>query len=149
MSRKHLETSNGNDQLHPFLKGWRSQLRLHMGSQTWSSFGFWSVKWFDVQPERQKGSTCCESSTIWNVQAVLWTRVYCQELNGVYVSWQACWGWCDFLGPSCHNTPHLVISCSAYGKVVHLPQLPTLSTLALMHSHATKVHVGGLCQSER
>ena len=38
MSRKHLETLNGNDQVHPFLKGWRSQLRLHMGSQTWSSF---------------------------------------------------------------------------------------------------------------
>ena len=263
-----------------------------MGSQTWSSFGFWSVKWFDVQPERQKvfnlqwefNNLECSSSVVdpcllsraqrsisqlttllelvwvpwpilpqhssfrhlilyfwqggasptptktlkavvvasawiypsrscsqvelpqcgcsrklvwypevWSVSVIrcptwklipesdtsgckcpriksiqasatehncfslLWTLVCCQEFNSTDKSADKFAGvGVSFFGPSCYNTswdpyPHnnLVISCLIYGAVVDVLHLPKRSSLALMHSHATKVHVGASHQSER
>ena len=93
-----------------------------------------------------------------NCFSLLWTLVCCAEFNSIDKSTDKFVGVCvSFFGPFCHNTPswvrypphHLVISCSTYGKVVHVLHLPKLSNLALTHSHATKVHAGASYQSER
>ena len=121
--------------------------------------------WFVVQLEESKTSGCkCPriksiqaSATEHNCFSLLWTLVFCQEVNSTYKSADKCAGaGVSFFGLSCHNTslwdpyPHnnLVISCPIYGTVVHVLHLPKRSSLALTHSHATQVHLGASHQSE-
>ena len=126
-------------------------------------------RWFDVQLESwpESKTSGCKCPMIKSIQAsaaehncfsLLWTLVCCAEFNSIYKSTDKFVGVCvSFFGPFCHNTPswvrypphHLAISCSTYGKVVHVLHLPKLSSLALTHSHATKVHAGASYQSER
>ena len=129
----------------------------------------WSVSvircptWKLIPESKTSGCKCPRiksiqaSATEHNCFSLLWTLVFCQEVNSTYKSADKCAGaGVSFFGQCCHNTslwdpyPHnnLVISCPIYGTVVHVLHLPKRSSLALTHSHATQVHLGASHQSE-